>query len=275
MREFNVREKNIIKKISEIDVNKLPLTKEFLEYFFFTANNQKALIINHTTRDVLYYVNPNIHNDQNESRRSFFELFELLNLLSYLKENRYISIEIPSAPFSPFETIYSEFNLAPNAQVGNIVNLNDQGDYLLSNQPDDIRNIDNQLILKGVLFNGYYDLVNNILGPIFPNEEIIDLVKNKFIPKEDRKHRQNLFVAWFGIAIAIILGIFGIWNPWGNNSIDDSKNTIQILDKLDSIKNNSSKNFIEIKELNIKWEKQFIQKNPDALKKQDTLKKRK
>jgi len=264
MREFNFREKNIIKKISEIDVNRLPQTKEFLESFFFTTNNQKALVINHATKDVLYLVNPNIHNDPNESRKSIFELFELLNLLSYLKENRYISIVIPSIPFFRFETIYSEFDSA--IQSGNIVTLNIQGDFLLSNQPDEIKDINNQIILKGVLLNGYYDLINNILGPIFPSEEIIDLVRNKFISKESRKHKQNLFVAWSGIFVAIILGFFSIWNPWQNNSFDDSKNIIQILDKLESIKNNSSKNSLEINEINIEFKKQLVQKNSDALK---------
>lgn len=273
MREFNPKEKSIIKKIASIDVSSMQTCSRFLQDNFFTEKNKKALIVNHATRDVLYYIEQNLYNDINEIRKSNYDLFELLVLLTYLKENRYISIITTRQPISPFEALYSEFD-SSISQQGNQLILNTKGDYLNTNQPDLIYDSNNQVILKGGLLNEYYDLINdNVFGLIFPSEELIQLVKHDFKTREDRKHNQNIYAAWFGIAVAIILGILGIWNPFEKDSEDNAKNNAQILNKLDSIKNSSSKNSFDINEINIELKKQFIQKNSDTLKKQDTLKK--
>ncbi|AOZ99929.1 hypothetical protein [Flavobacterium commune] len=260
MREFNTKEKLIIKQIANIDVSSMATCSKFLQDNFFTKDTKKALIVNHTTKDILFYIEPNLYNDINEIRKSNYELFELLVLLKYLKENRYISLITTKQPVSSFEALYSEFD-SSISQNGNQLILNTNGDYLLTNQPDLIKDSNNQIILKGGLLNEYYDLINDtVFGLIFPSQELIQLVKHNFKSKEDRKHRQNICAAWFGIVIALILGLLGIWNPLENDSEVKTKQSIQILNKLDTIKNNSLKSSSYLNEINTRLKKQYTQK---------------
>jgi hypothetical protein len=256
MREFNIREKEIIKKIANIDVSSMSTCSRFLQDNFFTKDTKKALIVYHTTKDILFYIEPDLYNNINEIRKSNYELFELLVLLQYLKENRYISLITTKQPVSSFEALYSEFD-SSISQNGNQLILNTKGDYLLTNQPDLIKDSNNQIILKGGLLNEYYDLINEtVFGLIFPSEELIQLVKHNFKSKEDRKHKQNICVAWFGILIALILGVLGIWNPLDNDSEEKAKQSIQFLNKLDTIKNNSLKNSLYLNDIRMELKKQ-------------------
>lgn len=236
MREFNKREQSIMRKLAEIDVSSMSTCSRFLQDNFFTKNNGKALIVNHNTKDVLYYIEPNLFNDINEVRKCNHELFELLVLLSYLKENRYVSIITTTKPSAPFEALHSEFD-SSISQNGNRIILNSKGDYLLTNQLDLIKDKNNQTILKGGLLNNYYDLIySNVFGLIIPSEELLELVKHNFKSKEDRKHNQNIFIAWTGITIAVILGVLGIWNPFNSKAKQDRELIEQISSDLDSMK---------------------------------------
>ena len=85
MRDFNTREKAIIKRIVEIDVSSMSTASRFLQDNFFTEENQKALVVNHATKDVLFYINPHKFNDAKEVRISNHELFELLVLFILFK----------------------------------------------------------------------------------------------------------------------------------------------------------------------------------------------
>lgn len=236
MRDFNTREKAIIKRIVEIDVSSMSTASRFLQDNFFTEENQKALVVNHATKDVLFYINPHKFNDAKEVRISNHELFELLVLLSYLKENRYISIVSTDKPISKFDALYSKFDSSIKS-AGNKITFNSEGDYLLKNQPDLIRDSNGKILLRGGLLNDYYDFIyENIFGLILPSEVLVDLVKHDFIPKGDRKHRQNLLIAWIGIAVAIILGILGIWNPFDNSQKEVKEELMKISNSIDSSK---------------------------------------
>ena len=100
-----------------------------------------------------------------------------------------------------------------------------------------IRDSNGKILLRGGLLNDYYDFIyENIFGLILPSEVLVDLVKHDFIPKGDRKHRQNLLIAWIGIAVAIILGILGIWNPFDNSQKEVKEELMKISNSIDSSK---------------------------------------
>jgi hypothetical protein len=261
MREFNKREQLIMRKLAEIDISSMSTSSRFLQDNFFTKSNAKALIVNHNSKDVLYYIDPNQFNNIQTLRKSNHELFELLILLSYLNENRYVSIITTKMPAAPLEALHSDFDSSISLN-GNILTLNSKGDYLDINQPDLIKNSSNQILLKGGLLNGYYDLIyNTVFGLIIPSEELLDLVKHNFKSKDDRKHFQNIFVAWTGITIALILGILGIWNPFNSEKTQNGELLEQISIDLDTIKTNNQENSIYLNNINKEMTK------PDTLKK--------
>ena len=84
-----------------------------------------------------------------------------------------------------------------------------------------------------------------MFGLIFPSEELIELSKHHFKTKEDRKHIQNLWASWIGISLALLLGLFGIWNPFDSNHEEAEKINKRIenvslkLEDLNQINSNS------------------------------------
>ncbi len=239
MREFNKREQSIMRKLAEIDISSMSTCSRFLSDNFFTKSNGKALIVNHNSKDVLYYLDPVQFTNIQNVRKSNHELFELLVLLSYLKENRYVSIITTTKPAAPLEALHSDFDSSISLN-GNILTLNSKGDYLDTTQPDLIKDSSNQIILKGGLLNEYYDFIyNTVFGLIIPSEELLDLIKHNFKSKDDRKHKQNISVAWIGITIALILGILGIWNPFNGEKNQKGELLEKISVDLDSIKINN------------------------------------
>jgi hypothetical protein len=244
MRAFNEREKKIIDKIVLIKSNSIQTCTKFLQDNFFTVDSKMALILRHDTKNAWFYFEPSLMLNEDQMMEKNHQLFELLILLAYLKENRYISIIPPSNNPATLEAIYSGFNkITIN---GNKVNLSENGEYLLSTQPDEIKDSNGIIILKGGQIHEFYDFIySNMFGLIFPSEELIQLSKHHFKSKEDRKHIQNLWASWIGISIALLLGLFGIWNPYDSNHKDAEKinngiaNVSVRLENLNQLNSNS------------------------------------
>lgn len=255
MRPFNKNELKIIKNLSKLDPEKMQTCTRFLQDTFFTKKSKLALIVKHDTKDLLFYIDSELFNSKEEINKKNHDLFELINLLDYLKSIRYLTIVSPSEKLNEFEALYSDFN---NLRVenGNKLILNENGYYLFTSSPEIIYDSENNVKLKSGKLNEFYDYIySNMFGLIFPSEELIDFVKHDFKTKEDRKHKQNLFVGWFGIGLALILGVLGIWNPFLTE-----ENTTQVLNKLNIINSNISKISENIEEMKIDFKKTPILK---------------
>ncbi len=255
MRPFNKNELQIIENLSKLDPEKMQTCTRFLQDTFFTSKSNLALIVKHDTRDLLFYIDSELFDSVEEINKKNHDLFELINLLDYLKSIRYLTIISPSEKLTTIEALHSDFkNL--RIEKGNKLILNENGCYLYTDSFEIIYDSENNEKLKSGKLNEYFDYIySNMFGLIFPSEELIDFVKHDFKTKEDRKHNQNLVVGWFGIGLALILGILGIWNPFLTE-----ENTTQVLNK---INNNTSKTSSSIEEMNIELKKTCILKNED------------
>jgi len=264
MRPFNKNELKIIENLSKLDPQKMHTCTRFLQDTFFTSKSKLALIVKHDSKDLLFYIDYELFDSKEELNKKNHDLFELINLLDYLKSIRYLTIVSPSDKLNNFEALNSDFN---NLRIenGNELLLNEDEYYLYTNSPEIIYDAKNNKILKSGKLNEYYDYIySNIFGLIFPSEELIDFVKHDFKTKDDIKHKQNLFVGWVVISLALILGVLGIWP-----SMLTEKNTTQVLNKLKSINNNNNttKTSSDTKEMNIMLKKNYILKKEDILKK--------
>ena len=219
----------------------------FLQDTFFTNESKLALIVKHDSRDVLFYIDPELFDSIEEINKKSHDLFELINLLDYLKNMRYITIVSPSEKVSVFEALYSDFNHL-RIENDNKLILNDKGDYLNTNSPEVIFDSENNEKLKSGKLNEYYDYIySNMFGLIFPSEELLDFVKHDFKTKEDRKHTQNINYSRTGIIIAILLGLFGLWNPFQKSQPKENENLNLIISKIDSLISIENETLINIK----------------------------
>ncbi|WP_413998178.1 hypothetical protein ACMDB5_10335 [Flavobacterium sp. W1B] len=261
MRPFNKNELKIIENLSKLDPKKMQTCTRFLQDTFFTSKSKLALIVKHDSKDLLFYIDSELFDNKEEINKKNHDLFELINLLDYLKSIRYLTIVSPSEKLNIFEALHSDFNNLRIENENKLI-LNENGYYLYTNSPDIIYDSENNEKLKSGKLNEYYEYIySNMFGLIFPSEELIDFVKHDFKTKDDRKHKQNLFVGWVGIGLALILGILGIWNPFLTKD-----NSTQVLNKLKSINNNTSKISSDIKETNIELKKTYILKKDDISK---------
>lgn len=244
MRPFNENEIRIIENLSKLNPNKIQTCTRFLQDTFFTQESKMALIIKHDTKDLLFYIAPELFSDIEEINKKNHDLFELINLLDYLKNIRYITIVSPSEKFSNFEALHSDSNNLIIENENKLI-LNNSGDYLMTGNPEIIYDSGNNEKLKAGKLNEYYDYIyQNMFGLIFPSEELIDFVKHDYQTKEDRKHNQNINYSRTGIVIAVLLGLLGLWNPF-QNTISKENNNLEFikkqLDSLISIESNSLK----------------------------------
>jgi len=247
MREFNKREKSFIEKLVQIKPDSMTLCSRFLQEEFFTKSTGRALIIIPSKKHSLLYIKQESFTNIEIARKTISEFLEILMLLSYLKDNRYIT-SIPVSQISALYAMHSEFD-ASIKQNGDVINLNEDGMHVLFSKIDEIRNVENEVVLKGLSLNDYYDFINEIVSSIIlPTEDLIELVKNKFKSKEDRKHSQSMRIAWSGIVIAIIIGLVGLIGPFNKQETLD--NPIEKITKeITVIKNNTGDNVVETKKI--------------------------
>jgi hypothetical protein len=252
MRKYNPFEKEIIKLISEIKLESNDAFSRFLQDKYFTSEKEQALIVNHKTNDVLFYMSPEVFKNDKKRARVLKDFWSLISLIQYLIEQRFIS-NIPIKGKTGLELIYEEFDSTMNSRENKII-LNSNGDYLLASKPDEIYDNKGNVKLIGILWNDLYSNISeNLLGIIFPSEGIKYLVENNFKSEEDHRYSTQLKLTWLGILISGTLGFYSIFSNI-NDSEKQNKYELEIMKKANSLEN-------EFKEIN-----KNIVKGVDSLK---------
>ena len=270
MRPFNTREKRIMRELAALDIKKMTTADRFLQDIFFTIESKRALIVKHDQEVVLYYTDPKVWNDLPSVRIALMELFEVISLLKYLKEQRFLDIFNTPKPLNTLQGMHSGFNETSKSEPNKLF-LNKENDYIEFNDLERIKNSKGEIILQGGALSDYYEMVHeNCFGLIFPNEAFYDLVKNDFKTEEDRKHKQNILLSKFGIAVAIILGLIGIGMQILENR---AKETNTLLKKTNNILN-SNNSILKDVELKLDANKSEIKKIEYKQPKNDSIKKK-
>ena len=163
MRKFNDREKDIIKKLSEISFSDTEYFSHFLKTKYFTQNSNKALHILSRENKALLYVKEAIYDDNKLRKKELGEFLELISLIIYLRENRYINI-----------FLNDEFNIIDEIKLF-------EYDELLEEY--------GAIELDASIFNLIRD---NFFGLLYVSEELIQLSNNDFISEEESRFNTQL-----------------------------------------------------------------------------------
>jgi len=209
MRRFNAFEKEIIKLISEIEFESNETFSRFLTNRYFTSKRKQALIVQHDTQDVVFYMSPEVFDNNSRRAKELKYFWSLISLIEYLIKQRYAT-NISIKERSGLDLMYEEFDGSTHYDGSKII-LNAKGDYLLPSKPDIILDSSGKIKLKGILWKELYqNISDNLLGIISPSEDLLYLVKNKFQSEEDKRYHMQLKLTWLGIAISGCLGFYSI-----------------------------------------------------------------
>lgn len=220
MRTFNEREKDFLKKLSNLDAEfkDEPLVNftKVLSSLVFDKDQNELLIFNAPMQGrsekvtALFSAYTPL---SKESKLSYRHFIELLGLYDYLVEIGWIhtwrAFDFPEDSIEIISSISDMIDerTFPNKTIISTTGLYlDRIDYHIKDKNDQVKYF--PLVLdKNV--NAKIKQCNGCV--IFITEELIQYVKNDFRTKDDINNRRNLVAAWFGIGIAIISSIISIW----------------------------------------------------------------
>lgn len=240
MTYFNQLEKKIATSISKINIKSTDKFSLFLQKEFFKKTQKQALIINNSTKEVVFYIHNSITKD-NERVKILKELYILISFIEFLIENKYVYQISLKSQRVPFDLIHESFD-SPYLDKSNLI-LNSNEDYLIPSDPNYIFNKNNEVLFRGFLINEFYENISTLLDSvIFPTDKLIELVKHKFQTREKRLMRLQLRMTWIGIITSILLGSYSI-----SSNIQESKNRTMyeddILNTLKSILDEVNNNY--------------------------------
>lgn len=261
MREFNVREKEIIKLINEIEIGSTDTFSRVLQEKYFKIQKNSALVVNHINQDVLLYIATNDFNDLSKRAKAIGELWELVTLIAYLNSERYLSI-LPITTNSQIDFMYEGFvNLSSTPQN---ITFTDTDGTISNIKPDRIEKSNSTISFMSVSIKPLYEPIKrNLLGIIYPTEGIKSLVKNEFKSDEDIKFKKQYGLAWAGLIIAIIIGFFGIFYSIYSTQKSDTNAHEQSLilnERIINEKEKAEKVIEQLENLNKSFE-EFIEKD--------------
>lgn len=233
MREFNVREKNIIKMFCLIDLQNIHLLSYHLKNEYFLKENNQALIVHKVKQVAILFLKKEVFDNINLRKKEFFLFMELLALIDYLKKHGYITI-FPMSDENDKNSIVIKQSFDYQGVGKNITYLNKDGTYI-HNSSGKIHNKDGNVIYEGhTLTKEMYSLVLQYMeGVVVVSEALIDLYNNNYKTKDDRKFNDSQKVAWFGIIVALFISVFNLclsFRKIENNVILD-KDQFQIFRK--------------------------------------------
>lgn len=219
MRKFNDREKEIIKKLSQITFSETEFFSHFLQTKYFTNENNKALFILTKQNKALLYIRKELFNETNSWKKEFGEFLELISLIIYLKENRYINI-YPNNEILKSELLVMKesFNSLSNT-IPETLKLNSTGDYINTGNFSFIYNSINEIIYEAVeIDSNVYELIkDNFFGLLYVSEELIQLSNSNFISEEESRFKVQLLEdetkfkkqrcdTWISIGLSFLVG---------------------------------------------------------------------
>jgi hypothetical protein len=253
MRKYNRREKEFLTLLAKETENKLEIFSYFMQNDFFTKSSNLALAILPPRNAAILYIKKNVFDDLSSRKIETRNFVEILSLIEYLKQNRLIDIiPIPAPPDVTIHLMRADFNTPTIDPKSSDLLLNTNGLHIKNNDIGKIYDSKNQVVFEGVTLEKYtYELIlNNFMGLLFVSEELKDYVKRRFKSVEDRRYRIGQIATWVSICIALIFGIYGIYNPFSKRDNKTQKIESQQLDSIMSqsriLNNNVEKILLEL-----------------------------
>lgn len=265
MRAFNNREKEIMNMLAKVNLANTDFFSFFLQKNYFTTKSKKALFVLTKQKTVLLYLEKDLFNDLTKRKEELGKLFELLSLIIYLKENRYITIyPNPEVLKSKLHVMRDDFNsISTTKEDSTKVLLNKEGLFLRTSNPENIYDSENNIAFIAVsLGEDVYNLIiENFMGLLYVSEELVELTKRNFKSQEDIRFKKQQIATWVSIFIALLLGVWGVYQQLNDSKTKDSE--------MNNIIENQNFRFNEIdksiKQLTLESKKDLTDKNKDSL----------
>ena len=269
MKKFNEREKNILLKLLETSNSQPVPVREFIQQYYFSEENKRALILQLNVRYAVFFLDPELFDDEIKNAEEVKYFFELVSLLHYLNKHGYLTFyREKTEKMYFFQEAFGETKL-----VNNSVILNGKGDHTVG--WESIVDKHKKVIYKGIVFKAdLFDLILNHttglmlisenLGNLLNHEEesevLIEVNNNRnttyvAAPPPTSKLKSGLLVLIFIIISSLIVMLF-------YKLCNYDENFKQIASNHSSIQNNISEGF---KNLNNALKTNSIKNNHDSL----------
>lgn len=202
MRPFNKNEKDIIKKLTEIDEIKLSTLSKFLQDCYFTEERGMSFRVLNKEKLYLYY-DIKKYNNEVKRRKMMAAFIELYWLIYYLIENHYIYTMGINHGEDQFITYFK----CQNRTLSNA-----KGDYLAIKDCR-IYDKDNNKVCASISCESFdIDFINkNYFGELYVTEELKEFVNDGFITKEEKQFKRSYNQTWWAIGTSIVIGLISIY----------------------------------------------------------------
>lgn len=208
MRTFNESELKVVRDLIATEIGKLSDVQQFLQQFFFTETNQRAMIIQIKSRYAVYYIPDNKFNDEAQKKQELVALVNLINLLTYLRNQGYITIHKTDSGEEKAMHFINDGFRDPQPSSGKIL-LNGKGDYTAN--PEFIRNEEGHIIAKGIFFKDEsFDLIASLfVGVLTVSSELKSLINEKpKVEEEPKKKEKTTRVKGLAIGLIVLVILF-------------------------------------------------------------------
>lgn len=186
MRQFNEREKEIIRLIAAYDFEDFNTFTKFLQEKYFTKENGRALLIIPSLGINLFLFSPTLYPERG-SVKQIRNFIELCFLIIYLLDNRYVS-KI-KAPDNSMLFISSRADETIR-QDGNCIIINRDNEYFKDNT---LYSANKDVIYSSVNIDILpFDICELLNVGVFVSQDLKDLVKNNFETPEQIRFEKQL-----------------------------------------------------------------------------------
>ncbi len=178
MRSLNDREREILTRLVSVEKGRPIAIEAFLEEYFFTKDQGRALIIQVQGRYAVFYLRKDVYDDPLRKNEELHEFLELISLLHLLKNEGYLTIFRGSRARQKTMYFIQDGFIEARPSKSMII-LNKDGDYTSS--PDTIHSKEGEVIYQGVVFESdtFEMILSNATGQLIISEQLSELLGEK------------------------------------------------------------------------------------------------
>lgn len=207
MRDFNKREKDIIRELVLLDEKYDGYFVIFIRKFIYPLSDGSAIYFDFYNRNLYLMIPLEEDGSLSYTVRMSNRFYEFLSLITYLRDNRYISIfTTPSDPgWHQYLVLGEQFNETSGvSEHGFYADLPPQHVEDGYSGPNGRKNkkISHYSTELG---KGIYQLAcENFLNKVYISEDLKQLVKRDFQSIEAIRHRKQQIVSWIAAIVAFV-----------------------------------------------------------------------
>lgn len=209
MRSYTSDEKKFLRMIAHKTINTEQFFQLLASEHFFKKDYRPFMLVNGDKKQVILFFG------HGEKHRQFPRFLSLVALMEDLVEDRLI-VRVPVEQGNYFT---GEFYDAKEEEIENgnkRYTSKSTGRYIETPNIHELYDNSGNLIerLDGVIFDDpdHYERFSKAFsGIVYPREALKDLVENKFLSVEQRRHRHTMIAAWTAITISLLFSLLSLF----------------------------------------------------------------